>query len=137
MTMKLVPYISFQGNCEEALGFYKAIFNGKVTIEQRYDVPELQAPEEYRDKVLHASLQFGENILLACDTFPGQETKKTSGDVSLSVLLEDREEGRRIFNALAEGGNVHHAYEKQFWGDWHGNLTDKYGIRWMVNAETE
>ncbi len=137
MTMNLVPYISFQGNCEEALEFYKAIFNGKMTIEQRYDVPEMQAPEEYRDKVLHASLQFGDNTILACDTFPGQQTKKTSGDVSLSVLLEDREEGRRIFNALAEGGKVNHAYEKQSWGDWHGNLTDKYGMRWMVNCESE
>jgi PhnB protein len=135
MSIKLVPYISFQGNCEEALEFYKNIFNGKITIEQRYDVPEMQAPEEYQDKVLHTSLQFGDNMILACDTFPGQTTKKTSGDVSLSVLIDDHEEGKRIFDALAEGGTIHHAYEKQFWGDWHGNLTDKYGFRWMVNAE--
>jgi PhnB protein len=52
-------------------------------------------------------------------------------------LIDDREEGKRIFDALAEGGTVHHAYEKQFWGDWHGNLTDKYGFRWMVNCESE
>lgn len=135
--MKLVPYLSFQGNCEEALGFYNTIFNGKITIEQRYDVPEMQAPEEYREKVLHASMQFGDNMILTCDTFPGQTTKKTSGDVSLSVLIDDREEGKRIFDALAKEGTVHHAYEKQFWGDWHGKLTDKYGFCWMVNCETE
>lgn len=135
--MKLVPYLSFQGNCEEALGFYNAILDGVVAIEQRYDIPEMQAPEEYRDKVLHASLQFGDNTILASDTFPGQTTKKTSGDVSLSVLIDDREKGRKIFDALAEGGTVHHVYEKQFWGDWHGSLTDKYGIHWMVNCESK
>jgi len=134
--MKLAPYISFQGNCEDALGFYNAIFNGKVTIEQRYDVPEMNAPEEYRDKVLHASLQFRDNVLFASDTFPGQKAKKAGGNVSLSILVDDKEEGGRIFDSLAEGGKVHHAYEKQFWGDWHGNLTDKYGIRWMVNCHS-
>lgn len=133
----LVPYINFEGNCEEALNFYSKILNGKVTIVQRYDAPEMKAPRGYHDKVLHASLQFGENELLACDIFPGSSTKKSSGDVALSLLPDDSEEGRRIFNELAKGGKVHHKYEKQFWGDWHGNLTDKYGIRWMVNCESE
>jgi PhnB protein len=135
--MKIAPYISFQGNCEEALEFYNTIFNGDISIEQRYDAPEMNAPEEYRDKVLHASLQFGGNLILASDTFPGQNTGKSNGRVSLSVLIDKREEGKRIFDALADGGRVHHDYEKQFWGDWHGSLTDKFGIRWMVNCESE
>lgn len=134
---QLVPYVSFEGTCEEALNFYSRILNGTVTIEQRYDVPEMQAPEEYKDKILHASMKFGENFLLASDMFPGSKAKKSSGDVALSIMTDNPEHGRTIFNALAEEGKVHHDFEKQFWGDWHGNLTDKYGIRWMVNCNSE
>lgn len=135
--IRLVPYLFFEGNCEEALSFYSGILNGKVTVEQRYDAPEMQAPEEYRNKVLHASMRFGENELLVADTFPGSKTQGSSGDVALSISTDDLEDGQRIFAALAEGGKVHHAYEKQFWGDWHGNLTDKYGMRWLVNCASE
>lgn len=134
---RLVPYINFEGNCEEALNFYSQILKGKVIIVQRYDVPEMKVPKEYREKVLHASLQFDDNEIFACDIFPGSKTKKSSGDVALSLLPDNQEEGRRIFNKLAEGGEVHHKYEKQFWGDWHGNLTDKYGIRWSVNCDSD
>jgi PhnB protein len=131
---QLIPYLNFEGNCEEALNFYSGILGGRVEVRTRYDNPAMKAPEEYKDKVLHARLYAGAITLYASDVFPGQGAQKNSGDVALSLDVSDPETGRDIFDRLAEGGATGVPFEKQFWGDWHGNLTDRYGIRWMVNC---
>jgi len=51
----------------------------------------------------------------------------------ISIHADSVDEGQKLFDALAEGGEVGQPYQKQFWGDWHGNLTDKFGVNWMLN----
>ncbi|WP_212005222.1 VOC family protein [Chitinophaga sp. HK235] len=131
---ELIPYITFGGNCEEALNFYANVLGGTFKIWTRYDHPAMNAPEAYRDKVLHARLQFNGLAIYASDIFPGKEAKKNSGDVSLSLTFPDSETAQKVFDQLAEGGQVGVPFGKQFWGEWHGNLTDKYGVKWMVNC---
>lgn len=131
---QLIPYLNFEGSCEEALNYYAGIFNGTVEIQSRYDNPAMNAPEHYKDKVLHGRLHAGGLTLYASDVFPGSAAHKGSGDVALSLDVADPETGKVIFGRLAEGGKVGVPFEKQFWGDWHGNLADRYGIRWMVNC---
>lgn len=135
----VIPYLHFEGTCEEALTFYKDILDGRLDIQSRYDDPAMDVPEAYKNKVLHARLYFSDaqagQAIYASDIFPGQSAHKTSGDVALSLDFPDPESGREAFNRLAEGGDIGVPFEKQFWGAWHGNLTDKYGIRWMVNCE--
>lgn len=131
----LIPYLHFEGNCEEALNWYNQILGGTVDIVNRYDNPAMNAPEEYKDKVLHARFHFGDNTIMAGDVFPGKSAKKSSGDTALALGLDDVERAREVFDALSEEAEAHVPFEKQFWGEWHGNLTDRYGIRWMVSAE--
>lgn len=131
---RLIPYLNFEGNCEEALNFYQTILGGSVEIQSRYDNPQMKAPEEYKNKILHGRLYFGDLAIYASDVFPGKKAYGNSGDVQLSLDVPDPETGKKIFDRLVAGGKVGVAFEKQFWGDWHGNLTDKYGIRWMVNC---
>lgn len=133
--ISLEVYLTFGGDCEEALNFYSKIFNGNVHIEQRFDNPAMKAPKEYHDKVLHASLKFGNITILASDIMPGRKVERGSSDGSLSLNVSNSEEGKRIFNQLAEGGKVHIPFGKQFWGAWHGNLIDQFGIKWMVNCQ--
>ncbi len=133
----LVAYLSFRGDCEEALNRYANIFDGKVTIRNRYDNPAMDAPKEFQNKVLHATLEFVGITIMASDIIPKNpgEAGGGSGDAALSLDVSNPEEGKRIFAQLAEGGKVGVQFEKQFWGAWHGNLRDRYGIRWMVNCE--
>ncbi len=131
--IKLTPYLFFQGNCEEALNYYQRILNGSVHIMQRYDNPAMQAPKEQRDKVLHALFQFGSNTIFASDVFHGPAPSGIS-NVALSLNFPDAEIGNEVFNSLAAGGVISIPFEKQFWGSYHGNLTDKYNNRWMVNC---
>lgn len=135
-TIRVIPYLMFDGSCEEALQFYQEKIGGRVNIVNRYDNPAMQAPDDYKNKILHARLEFNGGAIYASDSFPGQPTKKNSGDVSLSLILSaDLEKTRAIFTGLAEGGQVHFPFEKQFWGDWHGSLTDRYGFNWNINFE--
>ncbi len=134
--INLNAYLNFMGDCEEALNFYARIFGGKVTIQNRYDNPAMKAPKEFQNKVLHATLEFGKTTIMASDLMPKDpdKTGSGSGDAALSLNVTGPEEGKKVFEQLAEGGQIGVRFEKQFWGAWHGNLMDKYGIRWMVNC---
>jgi PhnB protein len=134
--MKLIPYLNFQGDCEEALNTYKKIFNGKVDIVNRYDNPAMNAPDNYKNKILHARLFADEIVIYASDVMPGKEQKdKTASRASLSLDVVNSDKAGQIFDLLAEGGKVNVPFAKQFWGGWHGNLVDRFGISWMVNCE--
>ena len=132
--IQLMPYLHFQGNCEEALNFYTGILDGRVEIASRYDNPAMHAPEDYKNKILHASFYFGKYTVFASDAMPGKQAGTFNSNIALSLGLHDEELAKKIFDQLSEGGNIHVPFKKQFWGDWHGNFTDRFGIRWMVNC---
>lgn len=129
--MKIIPYLHFSGNCEEALNFYKEIFKAEIGSINRYDNPALNVPEEYKKKILHTELTFGDNIIMADDTMPGTTVDYGNG-YALNIQLNGVEEATLAFNQLAEKGVVVVPLEKQFWGSWFGEVIDCFGIRWML-----
>lgn len=132
--MQLTPYLHFKGNCEEALNAYQQIFNGNIEGLNRYDSAPMPVPDDHKQKVLHALFRFGDNTIMASDAFPGHPLQQ--GDsVMLSVGLKDETATREIFNKLAEGGKVTMPLEKQFWGALFGQVTDRFGVHWMLNCE--
>ena len=134
--MSLVPYLHFEGDCEEAVKMYERIFHGKIEGIKRFGEGPMEASESHKNQVLHALLMLGESSLMASDTFPGAEL--TKGDnYALSIMLKDEDRAGRIFAELAKGGKVIMPFEKQFWGAVFGQLVDRFGIRWMINCENE
>ena len=133
--MRLEPYLSFGGQCEEALAFYARCLGGEIVALNRYagsplDTPKL--PSEWRDKVLHAELQLEGTRILASDGMPGAARPSFSG-ITLSLdLAEDRHRAQRIFDALAEGGQVRMPMTSTFFASRFGMLADRYGLGWMV-----
>jgi PhnB protein len=130
----LVPYLQFHGNCEEALNFYKEILNGRIDITSRYDNPAMKAPEDFKNKILHASFYFGKYMMFASDMMPKKLGDSLHSNIAMSLGLHDEKYALEIFNKLSEGGKINVPFKKQFWGDWHGNFMDLFGIRWMVNC---
>lgn len=132
--LELEPYLHFDGTCEEALNFYKGIFGGEITSLERYagSPMESEIPDFYRNKVMHANFKAGPLKLMGSDGSPrgGEGTR-----VSLALGGDDPDEGKRIFDALADGGKVDMPFQDTFWGAKFGMLTDKYGIYWMINIE--
>ena len=131
--MKLIPYLNFAGNTEEALNFYQRVFEGTISDLNRFG-DMIPAEANYQDKIMHARLAFGDNMLMFSDGMPGQPVDHGNG-IYLSIGLDDEAQARSIFSQLGENGNVTMPLEKQFWGALFGQVKDKYGISWMINCE--
>lgn len=129
----VMPYITFQGNCEEALKFYKECLGGEILYMGRYGGSPMagQAPD---DKIMHATLKVGDTHIMAADNM-APDPFAVGGNIALSVGTDDAGDAERMFNALAEGGRVTMPIAETFWAERFGMLTDKFGIDWMVNYE--
>jgi len=132
--MELTPYLHFAGKGEEALNFYKDVFDGEITMLSRYKDAPMPADEDWKDKVMHARLSFGKSMIMISDGPKGWQSP-AGGNIQLSLEIEDEEKLKQVFNKLAAGGNITMPLAKQFWGALFGMVTDKYGIGWMVNKQ--
>ena len=133
--MKLIPYLHFNGNCEEALNTYAKIFDGVAQVTSRFgDTSAFQVPEEFKNKVMHGNVTFDGNTIFMSDCGPGRVVIHGDG-TAMSIGLDDEAKTQKIFDQLAEGGTVVMPLAKQFWGATFGQLVDKYGIRWMLNCQ--
>jgi len=130
--LSLEPYIFFQGNCKEAMEYYKSVFGGELTVQTIADLPK-DAPTMPGSKptdVMHASLKGGAVDLMASDS---SKASAKAAKVELSLGGTDEDEMRKIFEALSKDGEVRMPLNKEFWGDIFGSLSDKYGVDWMMN----
>lgn len=135
---KLHAYLNFAGNAEEAFTFYRSVFDGEFSSHVRFkDFPMegVTIPPEDEDKTMHIALPIGEDsMLMASDALEtlGQ-TLVQGNNVYISVHPTSRQEADRIFNALADGGQIEMPIADQAWGDYFGSLRDRFGVMWMVN----
>lgn len=132
--MQINPYLSFNGNCEEVLAFYQNVFNGEVTALNRYEGAPMPVPDHYKNKVLHASLEFEGNTLMMCDAMPGSETR-AGNNFSISLSMNEVMTMNKIFDHLSTEGTITMPLQDTFWGARFGMIRDKFGINWMVNCD--
>jgi PhnB protein len=135
--MQINPYLNFDGQCEAAFKFYAEVLGG--TIEALFRFGETPASEHvpagFGDRIMHARLVVGDQVLLASDSPPEMYQKPQGLFVSLNV--EKPADGARIFQALSEDGTVTMPFEKTFWAaGGFGMCVDRFGTPWMVNCET-
>lgn len=135
------PYLTFDGNCEDAFNFYRSVFGGKFTYVGRFsEMPsDFTVPDKDKNKIMHISLPISkETTLMGSDTSSSFGPKPIFGNnFSISINTDKKEEADRIFKELSTGGKVTMPLEKAFWGDYFGMFTDKFGINWMVAQRDE
>jgi PhnB protein len=131
--MKLTPYIHFAGNAEEVLNFYAAALGGEIVMLSRYGESPMPTDEDYKQKVMHARLVFGDNMIMISDAFKGKEVS-TNGNVQLSIEVPDKTQMETVFSKMAAGGKITMPLQDQFWGATFGMLEDKFGVSWMFNC---
>ncbi|RFM27789.1 VOC family protein [Deminuibacter soli] len=133
------PYLTFNGNCEEAFEFYKSVFGGSFLTLMRFDSipPGDYAPaEEEKNRIMHVALPIGPNSTLMGSDRMAAHGPGTNGDnFSIAFNPDSEAQADQVFNGLAQGGNITMPLAKVFWGAYFGMLTDKYGVNWMVNYE--
>ena len=132
--MQLITYVSFAGNCEEALNFYKEALGGEILQISKMGEGPMEVPEHVKGKIMHARLQIGENVLYMSDTFDPSSIIQ-GNNVSLSLQPESLDQTENLFNKLSAGGTVKMPLQDTFWGARFGMFIDKFGIHWMLNCE--
>ena len=135
MELTLNPYLNFNGNASEAMRFYHSLLGGELAMQTFAEAKMARSPEE-NDLIVHAKLASGSVTIMASDA-PASMRAQFGSNVHLSLMGGDNERLTRVFNALAEGGKVDMPLAKQFWGDTYGQLTDKFGVHWMVNISAD
>lgn len=133
--MKLNPHLSFGGNCQDAFQLYERCLGGKIITMLTYGNSPMaeQVPPEWRGKIVHATLQAGDNVLYGADVLPEQYERPRGFHITLG--LADPAEAERTYRALAEKGTVQMPLQKTFWAVLFGVLVDQYGISWEINCE--
>jgi PhnB protein len=133
--VRLNPYLNFNGQCEAAFKFYELCLGGKIEAMMPHAGTPMEehTPPEWRDKILHASLVVGDNVLMGSDAPPDQyEAPK---GISVSLHIADLADAERVFHALAENGIVTFPIQQTFWAARFGMLVDQFGIPWIINCE--
>jgi PhnB protein len=134
--MAFYPYLFFGGNCSEAFTRYQEIFGGELVLLRMKDVPSDQpVPADQADLVMHGALKIGDDLLMASD----DPTTATFGPVQgmqVSYSTTDVDEAKRVFEALADGGEVTLPISETFFSPAFGMCKDRFGTPWMVNTDT-
>ncbi len=139
---KVNPYLHFIGNTEEVFNFYKSIFGGEFAAVMRYgDMSGQEGCENLSDvdkkKIMHIALPVSDGHVLMGTDAVGEyaEDAVLGNNISLSIGADSKEEAERIFNGLAEGGEVTMPLADTFWNAYFGMLKDKYDIQWLINYD--
>jgi PhnB protein len=113
--MKLTTYLSFDGRCREAFEFYERTLAGKITFIQTIGESPMASstPADAHDRIMHVSLQIGDQTLQGADAPPGLYSKPAG--FCVSVQFVDAAEGQRVFNALGQNGTVQMEFQETFW----------------------
>lgn len=131
------PYISFKGNCEEAMNFYKEKLGAEVLFMGRYgDSPMAEQAPGNGDKILHTSIKIGDSVIMACDNvFDGDNPTIVGNNISLAIGSNDIDHAEKTFEAMSDGATIVMPMQETFWAERFGMLTDKFGINWMFNCD--
>jgi PhnB protein len=130
--MQVKTYLFLDGRCEEAIEFYKKTLGAKVEMLMRFK----ESPDQTMcapgsgDKVLHSCIRIGDTAVMASDGHNNGNPEFKG--FSLSLNAKDKAEADRLFNALADGGQVTMPLTKTFFSPSFGMLADKFGVGWMI-----
>lgn len=128
------PYIAFKGNCRDAIEFYKTALGASVLFSQTFGESPMSSMGP-ADAIMHSSVRIGDSTLMMCDD-PRPEAASGDGNISLAIGLDDPERAAVLFRNLADGGSIVMPIQKTYWAEAFGMVTDKFGIKWMINCES-
>ena len=138
--MQVLTYVFFDGRTEEAINFYRdAIGATDVEIMRYKDSPEPaqpgMVPPGSENKVMHSRFRVGDTLIMASDGHCGG--KPSFQGFSLTIGTQTEGEARKLFDALASGGQVNMPLTKTFFSPAFGMLVDRFGVSWMILVESE
>ena len=130
----LTPYILFDGNCKQAMEFYKSCLGGELTLMKVGDSPAKEfLPADQHQKIVNARLKSGSIDISASDWLRPNRERVPGNTVCIYLSAGSPEELRVLFERLSEGADVTDPLKEMFFGTY-GALNDKFGVRWMFHC---
>lgn len=127
-------YLTFNGNCREAMLFYQQCLGGELTFQTVGESPlSSQLTESMKQVILHSSLQ-NENLMLYASDMVNNRGLVKGNNISIMIDCSNEQELKQFYEKLSKDGIADHKPEHTFWGDYFGHLTDKYGNQWLLNC---
>lgn len=134
----LNPYLSFAGNAREAMEFYKSVFGGELSATTFGEAQMEGVAEEEADQLMHAQLTTASGFtLMGSDTPSFMPAGPQGSSITISLSGSEADELRGYWDKLGEGGEVTLPLSQAPWGDWFGQLTDRFGTAWMLDIAPE
>lgn len=136
MQATLNPYLTFNGNCREAMEFYRDCIGGELHF-QTIEASPLsgQMPDSMKKQIVHASLRGSGHLLMASDMV-GKKGLQKGNAVSLLLDCSSEESIKTCYAKLSAGGEASHPLHRSFWGALFGDLVDKYGNQWLLHFDS-
>ncbi|AEG45368.1 VOC family protein [Isoptericola variabilis] len=134
---RLNPYLSFRTEARDALEYYRSALGGEVQIDTYGSIPGMVDDPEEQHLVMHGQLETPHGLcLMAADTPSVMEYVAPNRGVTVALTggAEDHEYVATAYERLASDATVSVPFEKAPWGDYFGQLTDKYGVSWMFDV---
>ncbi|MES2850339.1 MAG: VOC family protein [Bacteroidota bacterium] len=130
-------YLTFNGNCREAMTFYKKCLGGKLVLQTIGESPmAAKLPAKMKKSILHSTLTKDGLLLMASDMVSENGLIK-GNSVSLMLNCASEREIKIMYKKLSDGGKANHPLENTFWGALFGDLTDKYGNQWLLHFDSK
>jgi PhnB protein len=129
---QLSPYVKFNGNCRQALEFYKSVVGGQLSLQTIGESPAAaHFPPAMKDKILHGSLAKDDLTIFGSDVGGPESTQ--GNNVFLCLVCKSKEEIETLFSKLSQGAKIKTPLKHEFFGIY-GDLVDKFGINWMFQS---
>lgn len=133
-------YLTFRRESEEAFNFYASVFGTEIQGIMRHgDVPGAEVSDEDRNLVMNAALPIlGGHLIMASDIPESMGHDLVVGNnIQITLQPDTRADADKLHAALAEGGEVGQEMQEMFWGDYYGDVLDRFGIRWLINCASK
>lgn len=133
--MQISPYLTFDGNCREAMTFYQECLGGELTFQTVAETPMAdQCPAGMQDHIMHSMLVKDGAALMATD-MTQSEGVKTGNDMAVSINFESEDAINTCYSKLSSDGKVIKPLKESFGNSLFGVVQDRYGKVWMLNFE--
>jgi PhnB protein len=128
-------YLTFNGNCREAMTFYRDCLGGELTLETigESDLAD-KMPNSMRKSIMHAVLAKDDLVIMATDMVEERGLIK-GNSISMMLNCNSEEEAKSFYRKLSFGGKASHPLQETFWGALFGDLTDRFGNNWLINYD--
>lgn len=127
-----IVYLSFNGNCKEAMTFYQSCLGGELTFQTVGNGSNYDFPAGMKDYILEAVLSNKGLVIMGTDLTDGALCQGNA--VSLLLECHTKKEMTDCYKKLSEAGKPTHRIVEGFFGGFYGMLTDRYGFNWLLRC---